>query len=502
MATQTMPPPDPAAATPVPRDGYAFDAFISHSDADRDWVATGLVRPLKEAGIRVLYHLEDLGLGLNVVDAYERAVQRSRMTIAVLTPDWLASAWSQMASLFAAYLDPMGENCRLVPLKLKPCEPPTGIRTRIAVDFTRVEERDEALARLLAHLGLSPHDVDHVVARSVSRGLRELYEMMQTPELREFLGGFQALSAENDRQTKAMMRYKRLHDKFQAADNSFDQLVQQRKALRPEAESWEYLEDAAYDLDPEVGTVLDFARDAWPPDEAAEIDWAGRLEKAQADLKSAVQDQNLKLVDGAVNRLQMVFDKVPSRVNDRLFMLANKLPLSRLVGLSRQVHGRLAGKGFTGDAAARLETIDKGIDNLERLAQRLKTFVTNHNLLQEIDGTLRTVNVSSTPPPDVEDIRALWPDLQEALGKLLPDPGKDWLPQLRDKAAALAAALDDPASAAGPQGARRVRTAFREFKSKATQGFNQVDQAMLRFCDDLNEVSGTLAHVFTGTHHV
>jgi hypothetical protein len=166
------------------------------------------------------------------------------------------------------------------------------------------------------------------------------------------------------------------------------------------------------------------------------------------------------------------------------------------------VYGRLSGFGFEGEAAAQLEAVGKGIDSLERLAERLKTLVTNHNLLQEIDVQVRKLNVSSDPPPDVEEIHNLWLDLQELLGKLLPDPARDWLPQLRAKAAALAAALEDPASAAGPQGARRVRTAYREFKSKATQSFNQVDQALLRFCDELKEVSATLANVFSGTHHV
>jgi hypothetical protein len=489
--------PDLATTAPAPPADFAYDAYISFCNADKAWVISDLVNPLKEAKLQILHELQ---IGLDEVVARERAVQQSRKTIAVLTPDWVANSWQHLESMYAAYLDPTGETSRLVPLLLKTCDRPLRIRHLIPVDFTEVEGRADAMARLLRHLGRSQQVIDQVASQSASRGLRELFELMGTADVREGLGEFHALSAVNVQQTKSMICFKCLHDIFQRAQNSFDQVYSQRKLLRPEEEeSWGLLETAIFDLEPEVGKILNNIRESFPP---KTFDWEGGLERAQADLEREVHDQNLKQLDNAIRRLSNLFLYEPSRVNDRLYFYASELPLVPLVKILRQISERLTKFGFEGEAATRLEIIRNGISNLERLAQRLRTFVTNHDQLQKMYNSLRTITLDVFPPPAVEEIRNLWPDLQEQLEKLLPDPGKDWLPNLNKKATALVAVLDDPVCATDTKGPVKVRRAFKEFKSTAILSFNQTDFAMLGFCKELSEVSNTLANGLTRVPHV
>jgi hypothetical protein len=133
------------------RDNYIYDAFISYSHKDGNWVWGWFLPRLKDAGIRVCIDTdtESFEPGDLSISAMERAVSTSRHTIAVLSPSYLASEWSQFESILTQTADPTARERRLIPLLLEPCEIPPRLRSLIYSDFTRIGGREEALKGLL-----------------------------------------------------------------------------------------------------------------------------------------------------------------------------------------------------------------------------------------------------------------------------------------------------------------------------------------------------------------
>jgi len=123
--------------------------FVSHSEADQAWVRDQLVPRLKQAGLRVAVDYQDFVIGTPKMANIERAVQSSRHTLIVLTPDWIEGEWTALDSLFAGTFDPAARQRKLIPLLLKPCELPPRIKILTYADFTAPEERALQWERLV-----------------------------------------------------------------------------------------------------------------------------------------------------------------------------------------------------------------------------------------------------------------------------------------------------------------------------------------------------------------
>ena len=64
-----------------------YDVFVSYSSRDRDWVRQALIARLEQAGISVCADFRDFDIGVPALVNMERAVERSRTTPLVLTPN-------------------------------------------------------------------------------------------------------------------------------------------------------------------------------------------------------------------------------------------------------------------------------------------------------------------------------------------------------------------------------------------------------------------------------
>jgi hypothetical protein len=71
--------------------------------------------------------LRDFEPGLPSLVNMENAVERSRKTLIVITPEWLESEWTTFESLLVQTDDPAGRRARIIPLRRKPCHPPKRI---------------------------------------------------------------------------------------------------------------------------------------------------------------------------------------------------------------------------------------------------------------------------------------------------------------------------------------------------------------------------------------
>jgi TIR domain len=115
-----------------------------------------LVPRLREAGLAVLLDVDGFRLGVPLVLEMARAVEQSRHTLAVLSPAYLASNFTELESVLAEHLGLEQSERRLVAVLREPCRPRLGIRARLWLDMTTEEEVARNLPRLVAELRQPP----------------------------------------------------------------------------------------------------------------------------------------------------------------------------------------------------------------------------------------------------------------------------------------------------------------------------------------------------------
>jgi WD40 repeat protein len=131
----------------------AYDVFISYSSKDRAWVRRELLPRLEASGLRVCVDFRDFEPGAPSVKEMKRGVETSRKTLLVLTPDYLASAWTEFEALMLQTLDPANRQRRLIPLLKAKCDLPLEIGFLTYIDFVEPEDWEIAWTRLLTALG-------------------------------------------------------------------------------------------------------------------------------------------------------------------------------------------------------------------------------------------------------------------------------------------------------------------------------------------------------------
>ena len=72
-----------------------YEAFISYSNADQDWVATMMnrVESHQDTGIRLFVHGRDFRPGRFITENIVEGVEVSRKTVVVLSKHYARSVW-------------------------------------------------------------------------------------------------------------------------------------------------------------------------------------------------------------------------------------------------------------------------------------------------------------------------------------------------------------------------------------------------------------------------
>ena len=124
----------------VLKDEFAYDVFISYSHQDKVWVKNILVSALEEAGIKVFIDYKDIRIGAPLVTEIAHAVEKSRYTLAVLTPAYLESNFTELENILAEHLGLEKSQRRLLAVMREECVPRLGIRARLWLDMSSDEE--------------------------------------------------------------------------------------------------------------------------------------------------------------------------------------------------------------------------------------------------------------------------------------------------------------------------------------------------------------------------
>jgi KAP family P-loop domain/TIR domain len=123
------------------------DFYISYTSADRSW-AEWIAWQLDSEGYSVVI-MQDFQPGANFVEEMNKAILSAQRIIAVLSPDYLNSLYTQAEWQSAFAQDPTGKMGILVPVRVRPCEITGLLRTVIYIDLVGLDEQ-AARERLLS----------------------------------------------------------------------------------------------------------------------------------------------------------------------------------------------------------------------------------------------------------------------------------------------------------------------------------------------------------------
>jgi tetratricopeptide (TPR) repeat protein len=135
---------------------FDFDVFISYSSRDKAWVRGELLARIEQAGLKAFIDFRDFTRGAPSIKEMERGVVKCRKTLAILTPDYIATGWGEFENIMVQTLDPANRELRLIPLLKAECKKPLRIGALTHIDFTDGADLDLAWRQLLTALGAPP----------------------------------------------------------------------------------------------------------------------------------------------------------------------------------------------------------------------------------------------------------------------------------------------------------------------------------------------------------
>jgi hypothetical protein len=137
-------------------DPFGYDVFISYSSRDKAWVRGELLTRIEQAGLRAFIDFRDFTRGAPSIKECERGVLNCRKTIIVLTPNYIASGWTEFENIMVQTLDVANASLRLLPLLKVECKKPLRIGVLTHVDFTEDADLELAWRQLLTALNKPP----------------------------------------------------------------------------------------------------------------------------------------------------------------------------------------------------------------------------------------------------------------------------------------------------------------------------------------------------------
>ena len=157
---------------------YPYDAFLSHSSKDKDFVRL-LDRRLRAVGIRTFFDETDIPWGGNIPATIEHAIDSSRHLILVLSPDAVESEWVDLERCITTFRSPGAKKGLILPLLRRDCEIPASIRVLRHLVVRSDREFQEAWPQIIEHLTGVPIEEDRPDATKRATSSRQ---MLSRPE--------------------------------------------------------------------------------------------------------------------------------------------------------------------------------------------------------------------------------------------------------------------------------------------------------------------------------
>lgn len=117
------------------------DFFISYNRYDLQW-AEWIASVLEEAKYSTFIQAWDFIPGTNFVSEMHRASIECSKTISLLSPEYLASLFTLSEWAVAFSSDPDGTKRKLIPVRVRACEPPGLLKTLVYCDLVGLGEQE------------------------------------------------------------------------------------------------------------------------------------------------------------------------------------------------------------------------------------------------------------------------------------------------------------------------------------------------------------------------
>ena len=139
---------------------YVYDVFISYRqrEPDQSWARNVLVPGIEAMGLKVCIDYRDFRLGKLLIKEMERAVETSKYTLAVLSPVYLDSGFTELENVLSEQLGLEKGQRRLICVLYQPCQPRLSLRAHLWLDMSDTEKFTAGLPRLVSELQLSPEE--------------------------------------------------------------------------------------------------------------------------------------------------------------------------------------------------------------------------------------------------------------------------------------------------------------------------------------------------------
>jgi tetratricopeptide (TPR) repeat protein len=115
------------------------DFFVSYNKADRAW-AEWIALQLEDEGYTTVIQAWDFLPGSNFVLEMQQAASKAKRTIAVLSPDYLTSKFTQSEWAAAFAQDPMGKKRKLLPVRVRETKAKGLLRQIVHIDLVGLDE--------------------------------------------------------------------------------------------------------------------------------------------------------------------------------------------------------------------------------------------------------------------------------------------------------------------------------------------------------------------------
>jgi tetratricopeptide (TPR) repeat protein len=177
------------------------DFFVSYNKADRQW-AEWIAWTLEESGYSVVIQAWDFRPGGNFVLEMQRATVEAQKTIAVLSEDYLKSAFTQPEWAAAFAQGPQGQKGTLILVRVQPCKLSGLLASIIYVDLLNLDAdaAQETLLQALVERAKPlqkpqfPGSVDRVIAtQAIFPGQSNIPQNIPRSGVVEFVGRDQKL---------------------------------------------------------------------------------------------------------------------------------------------------------------------------------------------------------------------------------------------------------------------------------------------------------------------
>jgi hypothetical protein len=142
----------------APQGPRQYDVFISyrHRDPDQTWVRERLVPRFREEGVRVCLDIDCFRLGTPIVLEMGRAVESSNYTLAVVTPAYLLSTFTELENVLAEHLSLEERKRRLLMVMRETARPRLSMRANLSLDMTDEATFEQNIALLCRHVRTEP----------------------------------------------------------------------------------------------------------------------------------------------------------------------------------------------------------------------------------------------------------------------------------------------------------------------------------------------------------